>query len=237
MRKFFIAFLLPLVGILFFTSCADDGENSGNAIPYVTIDFEDVTLHADSTLKDTSFISKNMTFVNVVNSWGFWSGFAASSRYDMTTAGYTNDLSVYAPTAASGKKYAVVYDNNAVCYFADNKEYVLQELKLNNSTYAYLSMKDGDAYAKKFASGDWFKLTIYGYNSSNVKVDSLDYYLADFRDGKSYICNQWTIVPLGELGLVNKLSFSFSSSDNGAWGMNTPAYVCVDDIKYILPQD
>jgi hypothetical protein len=150
-------------------------------------------------------------------------GFAASSRYDMTTAGTTNDLSVYAPTAASGKKYAVVYDNNAICYFADNKEYVLQELKLNNSTYAYLSMKDGDAYAKKFEAGDWFKLTIYGYNSSNVKVDSLDYYLADFRDGKSFICNQWTSVQLGELGLVNKLSFSFSSSDNGAWGMNTPA--------------
>ena len=33
---------------------------------------------------------------------------------------------------------------------------------------------------------------------------------------------------------VKKLHFSLSSTDNGDWGMNTPAYFCMDDIKGIV---
>jgi len=34
---------------------------------------------------------------------------------------------------------------------------------------------------------------------------------------------------LSSLGNLDSLSFTLSSSDNGAFGMNTPAYFCIDD--------
>ena len=38
-----------------------------------------------------------------------------------------------------------------------------------------------------------------------------------------------------EPGAARSLSFSFSSSDNGVYGMNTPAFVAVDDFRTSAP--
>ena len=102
-------------------------------------------------------------------------------------------------------------------------------------------MKLGDAPpAKKFGgpSGndpDWFKLTVIGYNPAGDSVKSVAFYLADYRFSNhslNYIVSKWTSVDLTPLGKINKLTFRLSSSDNGAWGMNTPGYVCLDNLKY-----
>jgi hypothetical protein len=45
---------------------------------------------------------------------------------------------------------------------------------------------------------------------------------------------QWTQVSLASLGKVNKIEFSLTGSDTGEYGFNTPAYVCIDDVKIIL---
>lgn len=231
MRKSFKFIGFIAIMLASFSSCID------HDLVYETIDFEDVALDGDTTLKYTSFTTKGMTFHNVVNDWGFWSGMAASTKNNMLIGDYTNDLSVYAPNAASGRKFAVAFNDGASCSFPSNTSYLIKELKVNNNSYAYLSMKNGDLFAKKFAAGDWFKLTIYGYTNSGMIKDSVDFYLADFRNGKSYICDSWTTVNIRKLGLVNKLSFSFSSTDNGTWGMNTPAYVCIDDLTYVLGEE
>ena len=78
-------------------------------------------------------------------------------------------------------------------------------------------------------------MTIIGYNAAGDSVKSLDFFLADYRfadNSKDYIVDKWTVVDLTALGKVNKLTFRFSSSDNGDYGMNTPAYVCLDDLQY-----
>lgn len=238
MRK--ISYLTVCATIMLALSSCTDHE-----LAYVTVDFENVTLKGDTVLKDTSFVSKDLSFQNNFTDYGggftSWSGFACSSKKDRTTAGYTNDLSVYSNSAASENKFGVFYyssyDQVAFCVFTNNNEYVIKELKLNNNTYAYLSMRDGDAYAKKFVAGDWFKVTIYGYGANGIVKDSVEYYLADFRNGKSYICSEWTTVNIAKLRAVNKITFGFSSSDTGDYGMNTPAYVCVDDITYILGEE
>jgi hypothetical protein len=234
----FFLLALCLASTTFFTSCTENDDEQT-----ATINFDDVTL-TDSILKTTSFTSDNMTFQNYftdAGSYTYWNGFACSAKKNKTTAGYTNELSVYANGGASGNNFGVfyysAYGSTAYCSFANNAEYKVKELKVNNNTYTYLSMKNGDAVCKKFVSGDWFKLTVLGYNSSGVKTDSVDYYLADFRNGKSYICSNWTSVNLEKLGKINKMTFKFSSSDNGDYGMNTPSYVCVDDIKYVLPNE
>jgi hypothetical protein len=101
---------------------------------------------------------------------------------------------------------------------------------ITNSAYAYTSMMGGDAYAKKFGKDDWFKLTITGYDAEGNETGTKDYYLADLRDeAKAYIINDWRYVDLSGLGKVCKLGFALSSTDNGDWGMNTPAYFCFDN--------
>jgi len=66
-------------------------------------------------------------------------------------------------------------------------------------------------------------------------LKSIEFYLADYRfddNSKDYIVQNWTNLDLSSLGKVNKLAFRFSSTDNGSWGMNTPSYVCLDNLKY-----
>jgi hypothetical protein len=63
----------------------------------------------------------------------------------------------------------------------------------------------------------------------------LDYYLADYRfenNQQDYILDSWKWIDLLLLGEISALRFSLSSSDVGAWGMNTPAYFCVDQINH-----
>ena len=101
---------------------------------------------------------------------------------------------------------------------------------ITNSSYAYTSMLNGDAAAKKFVKGDWFKLTITGYDADDNETGTKEYYLADLRDAATaYIINDWRYVDLSGLGEVAKLGFELTSTDNGSYGMNTPAYFCFDN--------
>jgi hypothetical protein len=113
-------------------------------------------------------------------------------------------------------------------------------LYITNSTYAYWSMKNGDDFSKKFggetgSDPDWFKVTIAGISENGDTTETLDYYLADFRfenNQEDYIIDSWEWIDLTELGEISALRFSLSSSDVGAWGMNTPAYFCIDQINH-----
>jgi hypothetical protein len=97
-------------------------------------------------------------------------------------------------------------------------------------------MKYSDAYSKKFGgtSGndpDWFKLSIWGYQYGQ-HTDTVDFYLADFRfanNDSDYIVKDWVWIDLTSLGNADSLEFILTSSDNGTYGMNTPAYFCIDN--------
>ncbi|MFW6257265.1 MAG: DUF4465 domain-containing protein, partial [Prolixibacteraceae bacterium] len=140
---------------------------------------------------------------------------------------------------------ALKTDAYAVAYVAgfsevEFPETVLTGLYITNSTYAYYAMKEGDDFSKKFGGADgsdpdWMKVTIAGISSSGDTTGLIDYYLADFRfenDEEDYIINSWKWLDLSELGEVSKLRFSMSSSDMGEWGMNTPAYFCIDQLNH-----
>lgn len=175
----------------------------------------------------------------------FWCGVAYSGNCDMTVAGVSNQYSVYYKdplTSLGGRngseRFAIVYcaenimgpDYTSAITFPTATEKTVDHLYVTNSTYAVLSMLNGDSFAKKFADGDWFKLTVTGYNKDGGQIGTVDFYLADYRNGKSDIIQQWTKLDLTSLGAVNKLTFTLSSSDTGTYGMNTPAYFCMDDI-------
>ena len=168
--------------------------------------------------------------------WGVWSGFAYSRKTDITTAGWANQYSAITGGGFnSSETYGVGTGNPSLKL---DTVYSVNSIWITNSTYAYLSMRDGDAFAKQFGGDtgddpDWFMLTIKGFKN-NIYSDSINFYLADYRDSDNsndYIINDWTEVDLTSLGDIDSLSFSLSSSDNGSWGMNTPAYFCIDDIS------
>lgn len=174
--------------------------------------------------------------------FSYWSyGFSYSNMHDSSTAGFMNQYAARAYKGHGGSNtYAVAYgsENHVdVVSFAANKQ--VKGFWVTNSTYAYKSMKDGDAFAKKFggATGndpDWFKLTVKGFIDHAQKPGAVDFYLADFRDANNtndYIVGDWKWVDLTSIGSVDSLSFTLTSSDTSQFGMNTPAYFCIDDFE------
>jgi hypothetical protein len=210
-----------------------------------TADFETLTLNAgsywagSSTAVDTSFSSGNANFPNKNNGW--WEqGWAYSNVMDSTTVGYTNN---YGSRAGSGynqsSNYAVGKAGAKVILAGESVGQPVEGMYVSNGTYAALSMKEGDDYAKKFGGADgndqdWFLLTVKGYSNGLVVIDSVNFYLADFRfsdNAQDYVIKDWRWVDLTSLGNVDSLVFKLNSSDVGLYGMNTPSYFCMDNLK------
>ncbi len=213
---------------------------------------ENITLEADSYWNGSDgsggFESGLCYFHNSYTpEYGSWSGWAVSNVMDVTTPGFGNQYSAITGLgvnreSSGGPNYAVAYPIGAsVVSFVDEAKHEVAGFYVTNSTYAALSMKNGDAFSKKFggASGDdpdWFKLTIKGLDNE-VETGAVEFYLADFRfedNTDDYILKTWEWVDLSSLGEVTTLEFTLSSSDMGEWGMNTPGYFCVDNL-HVLP--
>jgi len=203
--------------------------------PGVDVGFNDGLAHFPCVYDTSSF----------GNSWG--GGFSYSNRTDSVTSGYTNQ---YAAKTAKGyngsSNYAVIWCNDPVTfayttYLKLNGSAIGRPVKgfyITNSTYAYNDMRDGHPpFSKKFGGTtgndpDWFMLTVYGYLGGVRSADSVNFYLADYRfahNDSDYIVKTWQWVNLLPLGHVDSLQFSLNSSDTGAFGMNTPAYFCMDN--------
>jgi hypothetical protein len=201
-------------------------------------DFESVALEPESYWNGSDgsggMTFEKATFNNSYNAnWGSWSGFAFSNVTDIETPGLANQYSAYvASSASSSNSYAVSYVTDNVANITFSAEVNLNSVLITNSTYAYHSILNGDEYNRKFEDGDWFLLTIVGHNSSDEIVSQVTHYLADYRDSADSIVDDWTKIDLSGLKGVTKIVFHLSSSDVGEYGMNTPAYFCMDDLVY-----
>ena len=213
-------------------------------------DFENLTLSSESywdgsdmsglhnnSVFTTTFSSGDYNFSNSYDTtWGaasgYWSsGWVYSNMTDSTTSGFTNQYSAKAGGGhpIGGANYAIGKPNSTIVF--NNPDGL--SINITNSTYAANSMRDGDAFAKKFtnADQDYFKLHIYGYSNGSI-TDSTEFFLADFTHNDStldYIVTDWQYVELLP-GPYDSVSFNLSSSDVGAFGMNTPAYFCIDNV-------
>ncbi|MDD2983845.1 MAG: DUF4465 domain-containing protein [Crocinitomicaceae bacterium] len=217
------------------------------------VDFESLPLTTPETFYNGSdeagfFATQGVRFENSYTvAYSSWSGFAYSNTTDVTTAGFTNQYSAFPGSGAnSSSKYGVFAQAGKLTF--QGVKVIVDSLKVTNTTYAGISMRDGDAYAKKFGSingadnlpdgtdgKDFFKLWIFGLDSNNLKTDSVSFFLADFTSNNAtehYILNTWKNVSLTSLGSVYGLSFEFESTDNGIYGMNTPAYFALDNMAY-----
>ena len=193
-----------------------------------------------------NFTTQNATFLNVYDTmFGSWEGFAYSNLTDSTTGGFGNQYSAIAGGGAGGSaKYGVGFQPYvgewAINFDADENFGTGRGLFVTNTTYAGLDMANGSGFSKKFGGtsgkdADWFKLTINGWDGLTSK-GAVEFYLADFRfndNSQDYILNSWAFVNLSSLGTVDKLTFGLTSTDNGMFGMNTPAYFALDNVGAI----
>lgn len=203
--------------------------------------------HDEDWRPDGGFTSGGALFSNTYEStFGTWAGFALSRETDATTPGFGNQFSAFAGSGAGGSlQYGVGFVDGFTPFLPTitlpSGEAALS-LAITNTTYAALSMRDGDAFAKKFggASGndpDFLLLTITGRDASLVPTGQVDFYLADYRfadNAQDYIVDAWATVDVSSFGAgTATIEFTLSSSDNGAFGMNTPAYFAVDNVQTV----
>ena len=204
--------------------------------------FENINLDAASWWNGSDgsggIESGEIWFPNSYNAdWGSWSGFSVSNMTDTLTPGYQNQYSTIAGSGAEASdNYAVVYiSGEQLLEFDQSME--VSGFYAANTTYTYLSMKNGDDFTKKFGGTegtdpDYLKLIITGLDADNNAVDSVIFHLADFTSDDpeaDYIVKDWQWVDLSTLGSVSALTFKMQSTDMGAWGMNTPAYFSMDN--------
>jgi len=195
----------------------------------------------------TEFESGDFEFATgCMSDWDYWYWFGYANRTETKYESLDDQWNNVVGGGYDGSdNYGVAYaaEFNGPCYInlANDEPVVVPGFYITNSSYAYNSMTNGDYSAKKFEKGDWFKLTITGYDEDDEETGTKEYYLADLRDPKkAFIINDWRYVDLSGLGEVTKIGFVLSSSDNGDWGMNTPAYFCFDNFgakgKEVLPE-
>jgi hypothetical protein len=228
--------------------CMDDlnGEKPFEYKPVTSAGFENLDLGSQGYYNGGDnkggFVSGNFRFLTdyTQSEYGdYWSGFAASEKTDITTPGYNNQYSAITGKGVAGTPgYAVVYPAPVSTVLF--KDTIVTGFYVTNSTYAYHSMKNGDAFSKKFGGEtgndpDWLMLTIEGFNSEGKSAGKIEFYLADFAysiNSYDYILDTWKWVDLSKLGRISKLEFSLRSTDNSAWGMNTPGYFCIDNLNH-----
>jgi hypothetical protein len=201
-----------------------------------TVNFEDLPLAAESFWNGSDgsggFTASGAVFSNSYNAdWASWDGFAYANLTDTTAEGFAAQYNAIPGSGAGGSQnYAVAYCSAfaaAPPTITLDSEQIVRGAYFTNSNWAYYSMSKGDDFAKKFTAGDWFMLTVTGIDTSGVETGTVEFKLADGEN----ILNTWAWVDLSSLGTVKELTFALSSTDNGDYGMNTPAYFCMDNFN------
>ena len=212
------------------------------------VSFEDVNLPSEGYWNGSDgsggFTSGGVFFNNAYTELPtgtcYWEGFACSNRTDASTSGSAGQ---YNAISGSGQGGSGAYAIGFVGWSLQPKVELdrpgeVRGLYVTNVNYTYYSMLRGDAFSKRFGGNtghdpDWLLLTITGRDSVGAETDRVKVYLADLRfddDRRDTILKGWAWVDLRALGRVKTLEFVLSSSDVGAFGMNTPAYFAMDTI-------
>ncbi|TDJ44461.1 MAG: VPLPA-CTERM sorting domain-containing protein [Gammaproteobacteria bacterium] len=215
---------------------------AGTATQAAVIDFDDNYLAPDSYYDPQAAVTWSSGGADFNHGWSTtydccWSGFTYSNKSDTTTAGYTNDRSAITGDGigAGQDNYAVGYTGNGDAILSFGSAQTVLGGYFTNVTYTYLAMAYGDdgndtPFVKgPFAEGDFLTLTITGLDSGGESLGSLDFRLADGAN----VLNTWAWFDTSGLGEVYGLDFALSSSDNGLYGMNTPAYFAVDSLSIV----
>lgn len=184
-----------------------------------------------------------------ISDYDYWYGFTASNSNDNA---YQSNTLLYqysnmakggillnedgtieknefnAPVTGKEMPYLVAFPKSEIT-FNTGKSYEMIGGYFNLNTYTFYSILYGDGFARAFTEGDKLTLTVHGVDSDENEK-TLDITLASFSNGILSASTSWMYVDLSNLGIVEELYFTMSSTDSGQWGMNTPGYFCLDKL-------
>ena len=243
-----------LLAIALFAGVLTTSAQVNTGTTTIVCDFENVTLtsnhqtvYNDST-GGNGFTSSNAYFPSQWDTayGGYWStGWACSAVNDTVTHDYHN---LYGCAAYNGynhsNKYAVGTTAGTLTLRMTDSLIgkTVTGMYICNNTYAYNSIVHGDFLSPAFSghNKDWFKLTVKKYFHGNLSNDSAEIYLADYRYAdttQNYALQNWMWISLSSLGNVDSLTFALHSTQNGMYGMNTPAFFCIDNLTLNTNRD
>jgi hypothetical protein len=216
-----------------------------------SVDFESFSLNPQSydngSAGNGNFMFSSISFSNYYDvAWGSWNGFSISNVVDNTTSGFGNQYASYTGGGKNSSNYAIFYPSGTIEAMGNA---LIDSFYITNTTFAGISMRDGDAFSKQFGSvngangipdgtngEDFFRVWVIAQNYFSQSYDSTLIYLADYRNAdnsQDYILQDWIKVDVSSM-YARTISFRFESSDMGAWGINTPTYFALDNLYYSL---
>jgi hypothetical protein len=186
-----------------------------------------------------SFTSNTVSFSNSYFGSGGWAGWAYSDVNDPTKTGaspFTTDFdhqfAAITGTAPGGSgNYGIESGTGGAINLPAGTSPV--SFEVTNTTYSYLAMTLGDGFATPFTTGSKFVLEIFGWSGLNGTGDSrgmVSFDLADYTSATSLPVDVWTLVNLSSLVGAQSLTFDYTSTDTGEFGINTPEYFAMDDL-------
>lgn len=98
------------------------------------------------------------------------------------------------------------------------------------NTWTYYTVLFGDVASRAFTEADSLTLTIHGVHADETEA-KVEVPLASYSNGRLNAATGWSYVDLTPLGAVNELYFTVDGTDKGAYGLNTPAYFCLDKLQ------
>lgn len=186
------------------------------------------------------------------SSWGgsYWDGFTISrnsgkSGWQGNTAGGGMKLEdTGGAVVDANEPYLIGYwsefmetpDNHStMMMFNDGQNYRAEGVWVTNVANAYASVSGEDAYARKFdQEGDSFTLVAHGVGpDDSEKTVSIE--LAGYHNGQFSAVSDWTYFDLSNLGRVESIYFTMTSTDSGTWGINTPTYFALSHLTIANP--
>ncbi|HNQ67681.1 MAG TPA: DUF4465 domain-containing protein [Bacteroidales bacterium] len=220
------------------------------------VDFEELILvpesHWNGSDMSGSFSSGYLKFYNTYIDWGggigSWNGFAYTNETDITTFSYENEFSSASGEGVwSSENYAVSY---IMGDWENNYEPIPSILKIDLETapemipgmfislnaYSSLYMADNNYYSN---GHHWLKLHIVAYSTTSWYATTADIIMADYRFDNpelNFKFNNWTYIDMSWAEDTDSLLFYIYSSDEGDYGVNTPAYFCIDNVGEECPE-
>ena len=173
--------------------------------------------------------------------WGSWSGWSWSRAGDTQTAGFENQFSAIPGGGSAvgggldpGGVFAVGFGDGAFFNLPD--QMWATSVDVTNTTYTALSIPEEDQFSKAFSTddGDFFSVTFQGWTAADgggTLTGQVEVLLADFRGSEGQILKDWVNVDLTDLGPARSVSLRFDSTDVGDFGINTPTYVAIDNLR------
>lgn len=247
-KKFLSALLMTAALTASFTSCSKD-DDAPATDPTKTVTFEKQALNNDkywcgetndkgydswgATVYPCTYTENFATF-NTTYGVSYWMGYAISARTatgfvqgpGLTPTDTPDQFNNITGKAHTGNNFCVVQTYGESIDLAGAGGVKLKGFWYTNSSYTVEIIKNGNDFAKKFGPSDWLTCTVTGEQADGTKK-TVAIKLAENGD---YV-KEWKYADLSSLGMVKKLTFAFTGSDSGEWGLNTPAYMCIDDIE------